>query len=871
MNKKNIKWFLLVFTIFAGVFFSKYTYATTSDNGENTSQTFDATINVNFLNYDNSKWEFDNYDNLIELKVYDENRAPLNGLNYEYEWSNGQIGNGTTDNEGKISFKPSNLSASTMVKILFKNCTQRLIIEVSQIDESIIAKKIIYSNEYIYMGQTYIMADKNGSAQINLYKVAPPAIINIKFLHQDGSEWILNGNTKSPDFQIFNNRGHFEYEGYCNNNKNFKNDSSNVYFANNGQDENDTINGCSEIKLLVYGAEEQTKLKIDKSNKERFSKVIINGVEYEFVESYDDSSEEILNFKPGETINLEYYLPETATGTVGINSYDGSLSEDFVWNLHFDMIDHNGSNEDYTNAYWTFEGDDTIYRPTKVRNWSNDEYSFDIQIPFGKKVKLHNLPLHAMFHNGESFKYNYLSSGNKISTFFQSPLSGKTVITYKGENLTDEIIDKMGVYGSDTYYTSKSGVNDEPVHVDTSGSIKSFNMLDGFEINWYIFRNQTQIMFQKDYEEETDLEEKNKQFHFRVKLIDSWTKKPLSGKVAYVIYSNDEQVIDIETDVKYATLNSDGYIDIYLKAGEYAKLGKTLTDREISPKKLKGIYMSRDELYIKSNTEESISVRYFNDLGMLPCGVQYTIEEVDENYNCTVEKEGSESGISQHRYAGEISKVGYSAKQYYIDLDGCKFINNRKTGTLTIQKVVEGKETDEKFKFNIKIIDSATKFPLEYEYTTEDGNIEKIKFVIGENVIEDSIGCTEYKTTIELKAGEKITIKGLPAGAKYEVTETFESTEGYDTQMIGATGKIKPDDSEEKSIVKCLNKEIVIEDTNKNTENEEFKKEETKQEEIKQDEKNNPETGDKINVIIIVLVISMIILNTTIVIKKVKK
>ena len=715
------------------------------------------------------------------------------------------------------------------------------------------------------------------------------------FLHNDGSEWVLNGNNKFPELNIIDSLMVPEYYGeYNNNNNSYVNYGTKIYFCGSNQYEDEMANGNSELKLTIYGIDNKTKLNVEKLDVRTFSKVCINGVEHEFVETKDEEYIETIDLKPGETVNLEYYIAETATGTVGIDSYDGSLSEDFVWNLHFDMMDGEYSNEDYSNVYWMFEGDDTKYSPIK----KNGEYAFDIQIPFGKRVKLYNLPVNAMFHNGESFKYNELTVNNTISSFTQSPFSGKTVITYKGESLTSELIEKLGV-SERTYYTSKSGGNEKPIYVDTSGYLNNFNIRDGFEINWYVFRYPTQIMFQKDYEETIDIEEKNKQFHFRVKLIDTLTQKPLSGKIAYYIYSDKEQVVDIVKDVKYTILDSDGYMDIYLKAGEYVRIGKTITDEEISLKNLRAQYMSKKETYINSNEEELISWQYFNDLGMLPYGVEYTIEEVDDTYNSVVDKEGAEKGVSKYMYAGEYDKVKYTAKNYYGYLDGFKFINNRKPGSLTIQKVVEGKETDKTFKFNIKITDAATKFPLEYECVDENGLVGKINFVEGDKITEDDIEYTKYTTTIELKSGQKIIINGLPAGAKYEVTEATESMEGYNSEIAGATGEIKADDSDVKSIVSCLNKEIIVEEDkkeeieedkkeeieeDKKEEIEEDKKEEIeedKKEEIEEDKKEeieegnkeetdeSPKTGDIIVFVTSALVISVIaFIATSIVIKK---
>ncbi len=878
MKGSILKKLVFLLIVIIGAVCMNYSYGEPVDNTGNNSQTFNATININFKDLDETKWEFDNYDELCGLKVYTETGELLEGVNYEYEWSNGQKGEGTTDSEGVVNIKPKDVSASTNVTVLFKNCTQRFVIEIPNDINNISSKQRVYSEDYNcqYWDQWYILAEnKNGSANIDLYKLPPPAKVNIKFLHVDGSEWLLNGDNVSPVLTISNTKEIPQYQGKYNSGKNYMNSGGSIRFCGPSEFEDELMNGSSQLELTIYNVSDESKLNIEKYDRKTFSKVCINGVEHEFVESKNEEYIESVSLKQGETVNLEYYIAETATGTIGIESYDKSLSEDFVWNLHFDMNDEKNSNEDYTNVYWMIEGDNNKYKPTD----KNGSYAFDIQIPFGKKVKLYNLPLNSMFRNGESFKHNQLDADNKISSYTQSPFSNKTVITYKGESVTYEMVKQLGV-SKETYYTSKSGGNDNPVEVDTSGYLKDFNIMDGFEINWYIFRNSTKIMFQKDYEEAFDIEENNKQFHYRVKLVDPLTQKPLSGKIAYYIYSDKDQVADIVNDVKYATLDSEGYIDIYLKAGEYVKIGKTITDEEVISKKLRYRAMPLDKTYISSNAEELISVQYFNDLGMIPYGVEYTIEEVEDNYNSVVDKEGAEKGVSKIKYAGEYYIVGYSAKEYYEYLGGFKFINSRKTGSLTIQKVVEGKETDEKFKFNIKITDAAKQFPLEYKYVDENGDVGKINFVEGEKIIKDNIEYTEYTTIIELKSGQKIIINDLPAGAKYKVTEALESMEGYNSEMSGATGEIKADDSDVKSIVSCLNKEIIVEE-DKKEEIEEDKKEEIEEdkkeeveEEAKQENKKDesPKTGDAILLITSVLAVSIIVfMITSIKIKKKNK
>ena len=288
---------------------------------------------------------------------------------------------------------------------------------------------------------------------------------------------------------------------------------------------------------------------------------------------------------------------------------------------------------------------------------------------------------------------------------------------------------------------------------------------------------------------------------------------------------------------------------MYLKSGEYVKIGKLLTDEEIADKKLVFGASTRYET-IKTATDEDIYKLYFNDLGMIPYGVEYSVEEIDDDYDYIVDAEGAEQGTGKSSYYYDLDNT---VEQWYNQLKGFKFINNRKTGSLTIEKKVKGEETNKEFKFNIKITDGAENFPLEYEYENSNGIKGTIKFTAGDKVAKEDREFTEYTANILLKDGEKITIKGLPAGAEYEVAENEESVEGYVVEIEGATGNIRADDNEEKSVASFVNKEIVKEEP----------QQEEKIEEVKQ-----VQTGDVVTIVITTLIAATAVCGATFVVKK---
>lgn len=108
------------------------------------------------------------------------------------------------------------------------------------------------------------------------------------------------------------------------------------------------------------------------------------------------------------------------------------------------------------------------------------------------------------------------------------------------------------------------------------------------------------------------------------------------------------------------------------------------------------------------------------------------------------------------------------------------FVNTPKVGSLSVEKKYEGDALKDKtFGFTVKVDLSGGEYydPYELEYT-----------------IGSQTGKTDKKGHFTLKAGEKITFEGIPAGAAYEVVEDApgaDDTWVQDTsKCTGLTGKI---------------------------------------------------------------------------------
>ncbi len=137
-----------------------------------------------------------------------------------------------------------------------------------------------------------------------------------------------------------------------------------------------------------------------------------------------------------------------------------------------------------------------------------------------------------------------------------------------------------------------------------------------------------------------------------------------------------------------------------------------------------------------------------------------------------------------YKFIGWNSESDGSGAWYYPDFNGynkifmdsnkvvyAQWIKIPKAGNLTVSKIVTGNagETKKEFSFTLKLEDS-----------TLNGNF-------GDMIFEDGTA------NFTLKHNEQKSAIGLPAGTRYEVTETEANQDGYTTTVSGETGSIEKD------------------------------------------------------------------------------
>lgn len=108
-------------------------------------------------------------------------------------------------------------------------------------------------------------------------------------------------------------------------------------------------------------------------------------------------------------------------------------------------------------------------------------------------------------------------------------------------------------------------------------------------------------------------------------------------------------------------------------------------------------------------------------------------------------------------------------------------VANERAEGLTIAKTVTGNTAPAGESYQIEVnVEGDDGTPISSSYDTVSGTGES-----------SSLTFTEGKATIALQAGEKLTIFGLPTGARYTVTEAQSQEQAY-TTMVQANGELGP-------------------------------------------------------------------------------
>lgn len=317
-------------------------------------------------------------------------------------------------------------------------------------------------------------------------------------------------------------------------------------------------------------------------------------------------------------------------------------------------------------------------------------------------------------------------------------------------------------------------------------------------------------------------------------------------------------------------LDENGEAYIKLKANQACKIGiegQSLSTIPYDYSLLTDVEFDEDGNLIIDERFHSVSDKM---LSVPHSGYEYYGEiEIDE-----IQEEGEEA-YTVHKYVGEdIYSLVATDNNYISDYIlnhsedyqsylwwlpfSTAIINTRNfTGELDVKKEFEGEcDPNREFTFRIKFEDDASDLKDFYMNNIYlDYGDRKVHLELDEN----------YEGTFKLKAGDKVNIisdcenlqKGLPVGAKYEITE--EPGEDYKTDATNAVGKVK----DGVITVKFNNSTATIEDPIGDSDEENNNE--------NQESKSIVKTGDLISISLAVCVLCVTLLSNILVAKKKEK
>ena len=151
----------------------------------------------------------------------------------------------------------------------------------------------------------------------------------------------------------------------------------------------------------------------------------------------------------------------------------------------------------------------------------------------------------------------------------------------------------------------------------------------------------------------------------------------------------------------------------------------------------------------------------------LPAGTTYTVSEADYTHL------GYEEAVISQANGAIPGEAGANSVAVTVT-------NERNTGSLSVAKTVTGTgaQTEKEFTFTLQL-------------THTDGVTLKGKYPATINGTDTTVAVdADGKATFTLKGGETITIKGIPDGTTYEVTEASYTADGYTVEKTGEEGTI---------------------------------------------------------------------------------
>lgn len=358
-------------------------------------------ININFKDYaTDESISFDQYDAMGDIKIFSD--AP--NLPYTYEWSDGTTGSGTIDSNGIVSISSRPQGASTSLKITVDDVIYRSRLYVSNVDDKVIDKVNVNGQKHSSDNNYMFFADTEINIDYYTHEYSKSGEINIHFKHLDGTDWVLNKNTSIYEIiRLFRAaQSDNRLLGLT-----YTIDFGNGYTLT-GRNENlyrdlesaplDKFEGCKDIKITINMDEDVlVRTKLDRYV---FGKLEVNGQVVEPDEWYATKDITIGN---NGSVDITVYYSVVADSTIGMYSYDGSLTADDLklkYLPRFNAMEQtNADIEDY--MYWTVEGDDTKHYYDSMTQ--SLDYLYIVSSNLNQPFTIHNIPRQERYawHNAD--------------------------------------------------------------------------------------------------------------------------------------------------------------------------------------------------------------------------------------------------------------------------------------------------------------------------------------------------------------------------------------------------------------------------------------------------------------------------------------
>lgn len=212
-------------------------------------------------------------------------------------------------------------------------------------------------------------------------------------------------------------------------------------------------------------------------------------------------------------------------------------------------------------------------------------------------------------------------------------------------------------------------------------------------------------------------------------------------------------------------------------------------------------YIASEFINTKDNSSAFYAGTGFQITESIPEGTKLQYDETKTKwrvYDSAISREAIEQKDSSNVAIfnmGDATSSEMDVVNRYVN-----FVNTPKVGNLSVKKIYEGNAPEDKnFGFTVKVDLTGGKsyIPYELAYTGSQ------------------TGTTDKKGHFTLKAGEKVTFAGIPAGATYKVVEDAPKADDTWVQDTTSkvTGTIKADDTAEASVTnkpKTTTKDYVI-------------------------------------------------------------